>query len=113
LHVQQSLDVELNVLNVHIFIASRLIGTQSEFNVISSRLGELLTEPGASVTASLKRSNAVLAIPQSVISSVGATTFIFTAVVVANKWREVGVLIGTASTGTVVLMMATKTGSSK
>ena len=98
----QSLDVELNVFNVHIFIATRLISTESEFDVISSRLGELLTEPGAPVTASLKTSHTVLAIPQSVSSGVGVGTFIFTAVVIANKWREVGEAVGTASAGTMV-----------
>ena len=95
----QSLDVELNVFNVHIFIATRLISTESEFDVISSWLGELLTEPGAPVTASLKTSHTALAIPQLISSSVGVTAFIFTAVV------TVGGLGRTASTGTMVLVM--------
>ena len=101
---QQSLDVELNPFNVHIFINSILISTQSKLNVISSRLGKLLTEPGAPVTALQETSHTALAIPQSVSISVGVGTFIFTAVVIANKWREVGELIGTASARTVVLM---------
>jgi len=98
----QSLDVELNILNVHIFIAPTFISTQSEFNVISSRLEELLTEPGAPVTALLKTSHTALAIPQSVSSGVGVGTFIVTAVVIANKWREVTWGGWTVGAGTVL-----------
>ena len=73
------------MFNVHIFIVSWLICTQSELDVVSSGLRELLTEPGALLAASLEIFRAVTAVPEPIIGRVSVVTFKFTAVVISNK----------------------------
>ena len=74
LYSVSSLNKDVNVLNVHIFVRSWLVGTEPELNIISGGLWKISAEPMTLLTASFSSSKTIMFVPQSIIISICIAT---------------------------------------